>query len=81
MTSAEAPNVDDLLFFPAKELLETNIAGRRAPPSSIRLAVGSRGVYKFESDTNKILAFWGFNEIDDWNFSGYSFTLVRLWFS
>ncbi|XP_003385005.1 PREDICTED: uncharacterized protein LOC100634390 [Amphimedon queenslandica] len=68
-------NVDDLLFFPGKELNETNIAGRRSPPQPIRLAIGRHGVYKFERDKDKVLAFWGFQELSDWSFSGYSFTL------
>lgn len=44
----------------SQELNETNIAGRRSPPQKIRLAIGRHGVYKFESQEDKVIIRYGF---------------------
>lgn len=69
-------NVDDLLFFSGKELNDAFIAGKRSLTQPIRLAVGIHGVYKFHPEEDKVLSFWGYSNIQDWNYSGYSFTLT-----
>ncbi len=44
----------------------------------VRLGICENGVYKVDSTSPKLLAFWKFKEIKDSSYSGFSFTLVSI---